>query len=165
MLSSSSSSSCTPPKKYARFPIVLTATHIPVRGDGRVPLNFTDCHFHFVPVVSCSAIKNYVLDECFTMCYVTKLLSGASTKASVWMIPLSISFLILFLLYPPVIRTRPSGSATIWHPDLGAGATPAIEHSWIDVWKSAQMTEVPAGSILRHVLDSRSNIWTSLKYL
>ena len=40
------------------LPAVFAVTVIPVRGEGRVPVSLTDCHFHFLPVSSCSIHKN-----------------------------------------------------------------------------------------------------------
>ena len=73
---------------------------MPVRGDGRFPVSLTDCHFHLVKVVSCSKEKQMDHESTVLNSINAKflLLSGTKTNASVWMTPLSTSFLTLFLL-------------------------------------------------------------------
>ena len=52
------------------------------------------------------------------------LLSGVSRNISACITPLSTSHLIFSLLYPPQMRTFPSGKATITQPDQGACGVP-----------------------------------------
>lgn len=64
--------------------MVFATTLIPVRGEGLVPVSLIDCHFHFVPLVSCS-MYNTTRKFKFTIRKMTErvyVLSGNKRNAS-----------------------------------------------------------------------------------